>query len=70
MSGEVSYSLGGVKLPYLYVEWPKYRGVFARVVTMECPGEHWKTWEESRLKDKYLYWAALALKAMGAVRNG
>lgn len=41
MSGEVSYNLGGVKLPYLFVEWPKYRGVFAREVVMECPGEHY-----------------------------
>ncbi len=36
----VSYTLGGVKLPYMYAEWPKYRGTVARTVTLECPGEH------------------------------
>ena len=38
----VSYTLGGVKLPYMYAEWPKYRGTVARTVTLECPGEHFK----------------------------
>lgn len=38
--GTVSYNLGGVKMPYLHAEIPKYRGVQARVVTMDAPAEH------------------------------
>lgn len=39
----VTYNLGGVTLPYLYAEWPKYRGTVARTVTLECPGSHFAT---------------------------
>lgn len=32
---------------------------------LEFPNaEGWKSWEQSRLKDKYMHWAELALKAM------
>lgn len=38
----MSYNIGGVKLPYVTVEIPKYRGVFARVVELDCPAENYE----------------------------
>lgn len=39
MAGKTIIKLGDVFMPYSRFQWPKYRGVIARPVEMDCPAE-------------------------------